>query len=257
MPRAGVDTDATHAAVFAPLDGVGRAERVARRLTDGIVSGMLSDGERLPSESDLARRLGVAVVTAREALEQLRTQGLLVTRRGRDGGSFVRADRQVSMRMAQARVAALSRVELRDLAIHYAAIAGMAAEVAADRAGDDDIQTLEDIHAHADTSTPGAARRAVGRFQLQVAATSQSLRLVHEELRLQAEAGPLLWLCLREEEYRERSRRGRVAVIDAARRVDPVAARTATTTLIEDAAAWLIEEKTRLEALDDERREHP
>ena len=84
--RAGLGT---RAAIFAPLDGAGRAELVLQRLTDAIMLGVLHDGERLPSEAELARQLGVATVTAREALEILRRNKLVHTKRGRDGGSFV------------------------------------------------------------------------------------------------------------------------------------------------------------------------
>jgi DNA-binding FadR family transcriptional regulator len=248
MPQATGRSDAARAVVFSPLDGAGRATLVEQRLTDAIVAGVLRDGERLPSESELARSLGVAVVTAREALEALRSKHLVLTRRGRDGGSFVTYDRDASTRMIDERVRALSRIELRDLSLHVAAIAGMAAEVAADRASEDDLQSLVDIDARADLSTPGGARRAAGRFQLEVAALSQSPRLVHEELRLQAEAGPLLWLCLRDEDYRDRSRAMRLEVIDAIRSVDPAAARRATTDHLQQAVEWLIDEKARLEA---------
>jgi len=247
MPQATGRADATRAVVFSPLDGAGRAELVEQRLTDAIVAGVLRDGERLPSESELARSLGVAVVTAREALVALRDKGLVLTRRGRDGGSFVTHDRDASMRMIDARVRALSRIELRDLSLHYAAIAGMAAEVAADRASDDDITSLVEIDARADLATPGGARRAVGRFQLEIAAVSQSPRLVHEELRLQAEAAPLLWLCLREQDSRDRSRTARLDVIQAIRDVQPERARRVTTDHIASAVEWLIDEKGRLE----------
>src|SRR6478735_3578296 len=77
---------------------------------DAIVAGVLRDGERLPSESELAKRLGVAVVTAREALVALRDKGLVLTRRGRDGGSFVTHDRDAAARMLDGRVRALSRI---------------------------------------------------------------------------------------------------------------------------------------------------
>lgn len=247
MPQATSRADATHAVVFSPLDGAGRAELVEQRLTDAIVAGVLRDGERLPSESELAKRLGVAVVTAREALVALRDKGLVLTRRGRDGGSFVTHDRDAAMRMLDARVRALSRIELRDLSLHYTAIAGMAAAVAADRASDDDLASLADIDARADLTAPGGARRAISRFQLEIAAVSQSPRLVHEELRLQAEAGPLLWLCMREQAYRDRSRQARLEVIQAVRSVDPDEARRATTAHIESAVEWLIDEKARLE----------
>jgi DNA-binding FadR family transcriptional regulator len=247
MPQATGRADATRAVVFSPLDGAGRAELVEQRLTDAIVSGVLRDGERLPSESELARSLGVAVVTAREALVALRDKGLVQTRRGRDGGSFITHDREAAMRMIDERVRSLSRIELRDLSLHYAAIAGMAAEVAADRASEDDLASLVELDARADLTTPGGARRAVGRFQLEIAAVSQSPRLVREELRLQAEAGPLLWLCLREQDSRDRSRTARLEVIQAIRTVQPARARRATSEHIASAVEWLIDEKVRLE----------
>ncbi|HVL62532.1 MAG TPA: GntR family transcriptional regulator [Microbacterium sp.] len=248
MPNATGHQDAARSVVFAPLDGTGRAELVEQRLTDAIVSGVLRDGERLPSESELSRSLGVALVTAREALEGMRERGLVRTRRGRDGGSFVTYDRDAAARLLETRVRGHSRIELRDLALHVSAIAGTAAEIAADRASHDDVETLLAIHDGADLSTAGGARRALGRFQLEVAAISQSPRLVREEVRLQSEAGPLLWLCLREQEYRDLSAASRTRVIDAIRAVDPVAARSATIAQATAALDWLVDEKVRLEA---------
>lgn len=248
MPNATGHQDAARSVVFAPLDGTGRAELVEQRLTDAIVSGVLRDGERLPSESDLSRALGVALVTAREALEGMRDRGLVRTRRGRDGGSFVTYDRDAAARMLESRLRGHSRIELRDLALHVAAIAGTAAEIAADRASHDDIEALLAIHDGADLATAGGARRALGRFQLEVAAISQSPRLVREEVRLQSEAGPLLWLCLREQEYRDVSAANRSCVIDAIRDVEPDAARAATIVQATGALDWLVDEKVRLEA---------
>lgn len=247
MPHTTARTDAARVVVFAPLDGTGRVELVQQRLTDAIVSGVLHDGERLPSESELSRRLGVALVTAREALEGLRDQGLVTTRRGRDGGSFVTFDRDTSTRLLQRRLLGLSRIQLRDLVLHAGAIAGTAAEHAALRATADDVAALQRLHSAADMTSAGGARRAVGRFQLDVAAISQSPRLVHEETRLQSEAGPLLWMCLREQEYRDRSAAARARVIDAIRDGLPDAARAATLTPIDDALRWLIDERTRVE----------
>ncbi|TXK19490.1 FadR/GntR family transcriptional regulator [Homoserinibacter sp. GY 40078] len=249
MPRSPGHRDATRSVVFAPLDdGTARAELVARRLSDAIVGGLLRDGERLPSEAELARSLGVALVTARDALESLRDNGMVRTVRGRDGGSFVTYDREAAARTLDARLQGHSRIELRDLSVHLSAIAGTAAELAAERASDDDLESLVGIHEEADLTTEGGARRAVLRFQLEVAAISQSPRLVREEVRLQSEAGPLVWLCLREEEYRERTAVARAKTIAAIREVSPTDARAAILDLIEDATEWLIDEKLRLDA---------
>ena len=45
----------------------GRAEQVAQRLGEAIRLGLILDGERLPSEVQLAEQLGIATVTLRAA----------------------------------------------------------------------------------------------------------------------------------------------------------------------------------------------
>lgn len=218
-----------------------------QRLTDAIELGLLSDGERLPSESEMARQFGVATVTAREALEALRAGGLVETRRGRDGGSFVTAPGSRDSGILE-RVRALSRVELRDMAVYYSAIAGTSAELAADRATGEDIEHLGRVVAAIDIRSESATRRGEGTFRLEVAALSQSARLVREELRLQAEFAPLLWLCLREPEYRQRSRVAHSAVVDAIAAADGQSARTITLDHVAESIEWLLDAKAELEA---------
>src|SRR3954469_18464029 len=91
--RSGRRTEASpaRAAIFSPIGDEGRALLVERRLAEAIRSGVLANGERLPTEAGLAQLFGVALVTAREALVALRGQGLVTTVRGRNGGSFVTA----------------------------------------------------------------------------------------------------------------------------------------------------------------------
>jgi GntR family transcriptional repressor for pyruvate dehydrogenase complex len=181
--------------VFAPLESSGRAELVTRRLSDAIVLGLLHDGEQLPSESDLALRLGVSTVTVREALTALRQRDLVETRRGRAGGSFVRVPADPATAMLRSRLAELSLGDLRDLCDHYAAVSGAAARLAADRASDDDLDRIgTSVDAMGGADEAGARRRAEGQFHVEVAAAAQSARLTREEIRLQTEVGPLLWL---------------------------------------------------------------
>ena len=247
MPQSIRSTTAARAAVFAPVAGGGRAELVAQRLTDAIELGLLSHGERLPSETEMARQFGVATVTTREALEALRELGLVETRRGRDGGSFVIAEGSRTARIDR-RVKALSRVELRDMGVYYSAIAAMAAELAADRSTPDDIQHLHATIDATDASAETSSRRGEGTFRLEVAALSQSARLVREELRLQAEFAPLLWLCLREETHRVRSREAHLAVVAAIEDFDGETARRLTVAHIAGAIEWLLDAKAELES---------
>lgn len=247
MPQSIRTRSAARAAVFSPLEGSGRAELVARRLTDAIVLGVLHDGERLPSESGLAKEFGVATVTAREALDSLRRLGLVTTRRGRDGGSFVTFTGTGHDRMLTERLEGVSRVELRDSGVHYAAIAGATAELAADRSTEVDVENLHRIIELTDFSSESATRRGQGTFRLEVAALSQSARLVREELRLQAELGPLLWLCLRSQDYRDRCRTAQQDIASAIAARHGEGARRAIVRQVTEAVEWLIEVKADLE----------
>jgi DNA-binding FadR family transcriptional regulator len=129
---------------------------------------------------------------------------------------------------------------------YYSAIAGSCAALAADRATDDDLERVRGIALVADDDETDARRRQ-GMFQLEIAALSQSARLVREELRLQAEFAPLLWLWLREPEYRRRSLDARAAVIEAIALGDADEAQTRTRQHVADAIDWLLDTKTSLE----------
>ena len=87
MPNTIRTASSLRTAVFAPLESSGKAEQVERRIADAISLGLLKHGEKLPSEAEMGRLLGVAPVTCREALEKLRSRGLVETRRGREGGA--------------------------------------------------------------------------------------------------------------------------------------------------------------------------
>jgi DNA-binding FadR family transcriptional regulator len=64
-------------------------EQVADQLRELIVTGELPQGGRLPTETALARELGVSRATVREALRLLAAQGLVRTAKGQTGGSYV------------------------------------------------------------------------------------------------------------------------------------------------------------------------
>ncbi|GAA4556161.1 FadR/GntR family transcriptional regulator [Planotetraspora kaengkrachanensis] len=194
----GMVVNAARLAVFSPVDNTARVEAVVRRLADAIAVGLLADGEQLPSEAELAASLGVSTVTLREALMALRQRGMVETRRGRGGGSFVRAPAEIDV---ATRLRLFAVDELRDLGDHYTAIAGAAARLAARRALPSDVaplwRSLDEMAAVAARMPPGMIaqlQRLDGRFHIEVAAASQSARLTQEEIRLQADIGPLLWL---------------------------------------------------------------
>ncbi|MET8952166.1 FadR/GntR family transcriptional regulator [Streptomyces sp. NPDC004393] len=203
-------------AVFSPVDTRARVETVVRRLGDAIELGLLADGEQLPGESELAGQLGVSTVTLREALMALRQQGLVTTRRGRGGGSFVSLPEDPAEDRIKLRLAGWSTEELRDLGDQWAAVSGAAARLAAQRTGPDDLhplrRTLEEFAAAED---PAARSRVYGRFHVELAAAAQSARLTREQVGLQTEVGALLCLVLGDDTYREEVADRHRAVISA------------------------------------------
>lgn len=74
---------------FRPVRPGNAFEDTVQRLLQTIRLGVVAPGESLPSERDLAVRLGVSRDTVREALRSLGDAGYVVARRGRYGGTFV------------------------------------------------------------------------------------------------------------------------------------------------------------------------
>jgi DNA-binding FadR family transcriptional regulator len=66
-----------------------RPARVAEEIKDWIVQEHFGPGDRLPSEPDLIDRFGMAKGTIREAMRILEAQGLVKSRTGPGGGTFV------------------------------------------------------------------------------------------------------------------------------------------------------------------------
>jgi GntR family histidine utilization transcriptional repressor len=68
--------------------------KVKRHIMDGIRNGQWKAGEQVPSENELVRLCQVSRMTARRALEELDSEGILVRVRGK--GSFVAEEKHQS-----------------------------------------------------------------------------------------------------------------------------------------------------------------
>ena len=83
-------------------------KQIADDLRSQIAAGALSQGDRVPSETQLMKRYGVARMTVRQALASLKAEGLLLAEHGR--GVFVRTS-PVVRRVASDRFARRHRDE--------------------------------------------------------------------------------------------------------------------------------------------------
>lgn len=219
--------------VFGRLQTDDPVSLVARRLRTAIGLEVITDGDRLPKEADLARQLGVTAFSLREALGVLRTQGLIVTRSGKNGGSFVRLRPEAGRSLAADELRQMSATELRDLGDWRQMLTAQAAALAASRGSDASAEQLL-IHARhfAQPDSARTARKIFGHFHLELAAAAQSMRLSRAELTMHEEFDWLATVLMDREAHLRQSARGLTAIATAVRMRDADAARSAAADLI-------------------------
>ena len=189
-------------ALFQPLGDGSRPALVEARLSDAISSGVLHAGERLPSEHELAQSFGVSPASVREALNSLRARGLIVTRRGRGGGSFV--DESVDpVAFAQRSLAEISITALRDMALHYFTILAGSMRMAARRGAEEEFEYLAQRLSRVNPDSTENWRGAIDEFLTELAALSQSPRLTHELMLRHLEFAPFLRLLDTDDDARQ------------------------------------------------------
>lgn len=226
-------------AAFAPIGDEGRAELVETRLLRAISSGAFIEGDRLPSEHELSQLFGVAVVTVREALGHLRHQGVIETRRGRNGGSFVRTSLGAVTEFNAAALIEMPRAALVDLGLLYEVIVAACGEYACRRATAEELDVVQGVLEDARSLPADAWRRRITDVQLELASLSQSVRLTSENLRVQAELTPLLALQDFDPDQREKTHAALIAQIEATRAGDVAAMRECVGMSIRASVQWL------------------
>ncbi len=127
--------------VFQPVQTRRTFEEAVTQITDSIAHGELREGDRLPSERDLAAQMQISRPTLREAIRVLADAGVVAVTPGPGGGMTVASEyvpRELVMRGSRMRLSEIPGVlEARRL------VEPRVAQLAAARANDEDLSRLE------------------------------------------------------------------------------------------------------------------
>lgn len=125
---------------FKPVKRASISEQVFNQLKQKVLEGEWTQGEKLPSENELADKLGVSRVTIRQGLQKLVALGLAETRLGE--GTFVRELTPGTLMQSVIPVAYLSaRTTMEVLDFRYV-IEVETAALAAERCQPEDVEML-------------------------------------------------------------------------------------------------------------------
>jgi DNA-binding FadR family transcriptional regulator len=188
MPR-----DTAVESVFTPVRAPTTFEETVERLGSAIRAGILPAGSQLPSERTLADQLGISRSTLRQALTALVQSGHLVAVRGRGGGTFV-TERPPLSEIDGKRLGPEAWAVL-DFRV---AVETGATLLAAERAGPEDLDQLEELAEQMRRVAPGEDfgpyRRADIRFHISIAEAARSPRLVSAMTEVQSQMSDLITL---------------------------------------------------------------
>ncbi|GAA1690464.1 FadR/GntR family transcriptional regulator [Fodinicola feengrottensis] len=220
-------------AVLRPVRAGNAFEEAVEALLRTIRLGVVSPGDRLPPERELASRLGVSRATVREAIAALADAGHLTSRRGRYGGTFV-----VSPAAPTAPLAPETAASLEDVLVFREAVECGAAAAAA-RAPLDEADKQHLVERQKACAQAADYRPADSRFHLAVAEASGSALLLNAVADARVRANELLDaipLLPRNIDHSERQHRGILRAILAG---NPDSARSAMAEHLEGTAALL------------------
>lgn len=225
--RAGARADD---ALLRPVRQGNAFEETIERVLQVIKLGVVGVGERLPPERDLSLRLHVSRVTLREAIRTLQEAGYVESRRGRYGGTFVRAvppTPQHGHRAGAGAAATKPTAESLDdmLTFRHVLETGAAEHAAARSLTEAEVVHLQRLLELTTEAEPAQYRRCDSRLHLAVAELSGSTSVTaavadaRTALNAQLDAIPLLTHNIRHSDRQHRR------IVDAVLSGQPAVAR--------------------------------
>ena len=157
------------------------AQAVVKQIELLILRGVLRPGERLPSEREMAERLGVSRPSLREAIADLQSRGLLVSRAG--SGIFVAEVLGSAFSPALTRLFATHEEAVFDYIAFRRDMEGMAVERAAMAGSETDLKVVDSIFRKMEAAhrkrDPSDEARLDAQFHLAIIEASHNVIMLH------------------------------------------------------------------------------
>lgn len=145
------------------------SDRIKSDLKQAILDGVYKPGDKLSPEVEIAQQYGVSKVSAREALRELESEGLIVKKRGIFGGSFVAEPGAQKMVDVVTNAFLFGGVTVTDLAEFRHILEPGLARLAAKRRTENDLAVMREyitaIHLSIDKGDPDQTK-AIGFHKL-------------------------------------------------------------------------------------------
>ena len=154
---------------------------VVRQIELLLLRGILRPGERLPSERELAEKLGVSRPSLREAIAELQERGLLTARAG--AGVFVAELLDAAFSESLVRLFSDHDEALFDYISFRRDLEGMSAERAARFGSDMDLRVINTIYRKMEAAhqkrDPSEEARLDAEFHLSIVEASHNIIMLH------------------------------------------------------------------------------
>lgn len=132
--------------MFAEIQQSTITQQIIHQIHTAIIAGKLTPGDKLPSENDMIKQFGISKQTLRESLRALEHMGLIQTKKGMGGGSFIiEVDASIT-KLGLLNYFYFKNLSIRDLSLVRKLLEPYSAKICALTMSDDDILGLKTLN---------------------------------------------------------------------------------------------------------------
>lgn len=147
--------------------------QIIHQIHTAIIAGKLAPGDKLPSENDLVKQFGISKQTLRESLRALEHMGLIESRKGTGGGSFIIEVDAAITKLGLLNYFYFKNLSIKDLSMVRKLIEPFTARSAAQTMSDEDITGLEKLNTgarkHIESKNYNGAMANLTAFHIKIA----------------------------------------------------------------------------------------